>query len=219
MELQEESEVIEGEPDRANVVDSARHDGTHPRSDGNARVVETNAQCRNTGPGGHLGERGGSRDVECDRERQSDGDGVEMDWIRCRKDGATSGPRHDSTRVETDPLAEDGTGQHRWYKHDTRDVPRPSRPPPEYHRLPANQPNPPRRRGQLKTRPRRVSYHRWTYQATRTRRGRIGRIEHAAYVAYRPEMVGERYRAAEREDESVGIGRGRARALGQRDHH
>ena len=171
LELQRESEIIEGEPDHVNVVDSAGCDGKCPRSVRSAPIIETNAPCRDTGPGGWIGERGGPGDLERDFERQSDGNGVNTDGRQCRMDGTTSGPRHDSTQVETDPLAEDETGQRRWYKRDKTDVPRPSAAPTNDHRLPVDHPNPPRRRGQLKSRPRRVSHPRWTYQATRTRQG------------------------------------------------
>ena len=187
-DLQEAPRVIEGDPDRAKVVDSTGHDGISPWSSENAHGDEMNVPCRDNRPGGHIGKQGGPGDVEGDPERHSDGDGVETDGRRYQMDGAMSRPRHDSKQVETDPLAEDETGQRRWYKRDTTDVPRPSTAPTEDHRLPADHPNPPRRRGRLKTRPTRVSHPRWTYQATRTRRGRIGRIECAGYVAYGQEM-------------------------------
>ena len=143
-DLQEAPRVVEGAPDCAKVVDSAGHDGTSPRSSENAHGDGTNTPCRNTGPGGHLGERGGSRDVECNRECQSNGDRVERDGRRCRMDGAPSGPHRDSTRVETEPLAADETGQRRWYKRDKTDVPRPSTAPTIDHRPPADHPDPPR---------------------------------------------------------------------------
>ena len=163
-----------------------------------------------------------SEDVGGERECESDGDGVEMDGRRCRIDGATSGARRDLIQVEMRPLAGDKGGQDNRRNNMKVHVPEPSTPPPEHHRRPMDQPNPPRRRGRLKTsfrRPRNINNHRWTYQATRTHRGRIGRIERAGYVVYSQEMVQDRYRAAKREDESAGIDRGRACALGQqRDH-
>ena len=169
LELQEESEDIEGDSDRANIVDHAGYDRVCHRSDGNARVDETNAPCRDNRPGGHIGERGGPGDVECDRECQSAGDGVERDGRRCRTDGTPSGPRRNSTQVEMEPLAADETGQHGQRKRRITDVPESSKPPPIDHRLPTDHPDPPCRRGRLKTRPTRVSNPRWTYQATRTR--------------------------------------------------
>ena len=54
LELQGESEVIEGEPDPTNVVDHTGYDGKGPRSDGSERVVEMNAPCRENRPGGHI---------------------------------------------------------------------------------------------------------------------------------------------------------------------
>ena len=219
LELQGESEVIEGDPDRAIVVDSAEYDGTHPRSDGSTRVVETNAPCRDNRLGGHIGERGGPGDAEGDWERLSDGEGIEMDRTGCQMDGATSGARCESKRLESHSLAVERVSQHERRNRTTDDAPRPSTPLPNDPKRPMDHPNPPRRRGKTKTRPRNISNPRWTYQATQTRRGRIGRIERAGYVAYGPEMVGERHRAAKREDGSAGIDRGRVCALGQqRDH-
>ena len=183
---QEASRVVEVDWDPRKVVEGARYDGVCHRSDGSARVVETNAPCRDNRPGGHIG---GPGDLEGDCEHQSDGNGVDTDGRRCRMDGTTSGPHRDLTRVEMDPLAEDETGQRRWYKRDKTDVPRPSTAPTDDHRLPADHPNPPRRCGRLKSRPRKVSNPRWTYQATRTHRGRIGRIKRAVYVIYGQEMV------------------------------
>ena len=111
-DLQEESEVVEGDPDRTKVVDSAGHDGEHPRSNRSERGVETNAPCRDNQPGGHIGKRGESGEVGGERERQSDCDGVGCDGRRCRMDSATSGTWRDSIQVETRPLAEVETDQH-----------------------------------------------------------------------------------------------------------
>jgi hypothetical protein len=47
--------VVEGNPDRGNVVDLAEHDGICPSSDENERRVETNASCRGNHPGGQIG--------------------------------------------------------------------------------------------------------------------------------------------------------------------
>ena len=158
-------------------------------------------------------------DVEGDWERQSDGNGVGYDGRRCRMDGTTSGASGDSKRVDTRSLAEVRSSQQERRKRTMAHAPRPSTPTLRYARSLSDHVDPPRRRGRLKTRPRNVSYPRWTYQATRTRRGRIGRIERAGYVAYRPEMAGERCRTVKREDGGAGVDRGRARALGQRNHH
>ena len=118
-------------------------------------------------------------DAEVDRERQSDGNGIETDGTGCRMDGATSGARRDSKRVETQPLAEVETGQHRQRNHTTAHVPQPSTPPPPYSRSPSDCMNPLQHRGRLKTKPRRVSRarsRRSTHQAIRSRQGRIGQI-------------------------------------------
>jgi hypothetical protein len=128
-----------------------------PRCKANGGGGETSAPRRDRGPGGRLGEQGKSGDVEEDRERQSDGNGDQECERRGGKDGATSGARRDSKRVETTPLAEHETDQHGRRKRRTADVPRPSTPHPMDHRHPTDQPNPPRRRGRLKTRSRRVS--------------------------------------------------------------
>ena len=193
MDLQMESSGVEVDWDRAKVVHSGEYDGDRPRSDGNARVVETNAQHRDNQPGGHGGERGVSGGIEGGRERQSDGNRVEMGGRRCRMDGATSNAHHDLKRVGTTMLAdsEDQASQYEERKRNTTHVPRPSTPPPINHIHPADQPNPPRRRGQLKSRPRNISNPRWTYQATWTCRSRIRRIGCVRYVVYSQEMVQE----------------------------
>ena len=170
---QEESRGIEGVRDRDKVVDHAGYDGKHPRSKENERDGGTDARTRETRPLGHRGERVKLGGDEGDRERQSCGNGNDTDGRRGVKDGATSGTRRDSKRVETRPLAEDETDQHGQRKHTTGDA---STPPTIDPRRPTDHPNPPRRRGRLKTRPRRISTRKWTYQVTRTRRGRIGRI-------------------------------------------
>ena len=155
-----------------------------PRGDASDDGGDANPPSRDRGPGGRLGERDELGDVEGDLERQSDGDGDGMEGRRGSKDGATSGARRDSKRVETRPLAEDETDQHGQRKRTTGDAPRPSTPPTIDPRRPTDHPNPPRRRGRLKTRPRRISTRRWTYQVTRTRRGRIGRIGCVKHVVH-----------------------------------
>ena len=215
---QVESRGVEGVQDRENVVDRAGYDGKHPRIEDNERDGGTDARTRETGPGGQLGERGGPGDVEGDRERQSDGDGVETDRRRDCKDGETSGARCDSKRVETTLLAEGETGQYRRRTHTTTDVPEPSTPPTIDPRRPTDHPNPPRHHGRLKTRPRSISTRIRTYQVVWTCRGHIGRIGPFRDVVYRLEMVEERSGGAKRADESTGVDRDRLHALGQRDH-
>ena len=84
LELQEESEVIEGELDCANIVDSAGHNGISlsPKSSKNMHGNSTNMPCRDNQPRGHMGEQVKSRDIKGDLERQSD---VEADQIGGRR--------------------------------------------------------------------------------------------------------------------------------------
>jgi hypothetical protein len=205
--LQGKSRGEEVVPDRDKVVDSAGYDRIHPRGQENERDVDTNASCRDPGPGGHSGEREDSGEVEDDRDRWSDGNGDRRGGRRGGKDGATSGARRDSKRVETTPLAEGETGQHGRRKRTTADVPETSTPPSNHPRRPRIHPNPPRRRGRTKPRPIEVSHHRWTYQATRTCQSRIGRIGRVVLdvLVYGPETVIERYRGAIREDEAARV--------------
>jgi hypothetical protein len=88
-----------------------------------------------------------------------------------------------------DALAEEDMDQHEQRRDIINDAPRPSTPLPGHHRRHTDHPNPPRRRGQLKTRSRRVSHTRKTYQVTQARQDRIGRIGHIVYDVYGPEMV------------------------------
>ena len=191
LEVQGKSRGIEADLDRHNVLEGTGHNGIHPGTEGNQHNAETNAQCRVRGPGVLGGEKEALGGIEGEWERQTDGDGVEMDRTRCRMDGATSGASGGSKRLDTRPLAETDLSQHKRRKYKIAHVPQPSTPPPHYARSLSAYVNPLHRRGRLKTRPRNVSYPRWTYQATRTRRGRIGRIERTGYVAYGLEKVGE----------------------------
>ena len=54
LEVQEELEVIEGNPDCTKVLKDAGYNGKRSNSIRNERGVETNALRRDTGPGGHL---------------------------------------------------------------------------------------------------------------------------------------------------------------------
>jgi hypothetical protein len=153
----EASRGVEGVRERGTVVDSAEHDGISPRSVRNERELETNARTRRTRPGGHMGEPKASRDVEGDWSRESGVDGVEYNGRRGDTDGATSGARCDSQRVETRPLAGD-KGQYQQVERDiTTDIPEASTPPPNDPKRPVELPNPPRRRGRMKSRPRKVN--------------------------------------------------------------
>ena len=92
----ERSEVVEVDPDHAKVVEGSVYDGKRPESVRDERYVDANALRRVRGPGGHLVEEVGPGDIEDDRERQSDGDGDEMDGRTSQMDDATSGARCDS---------------------------------------------------------------------------------------------------------------------------
>ena len=206
--MQGDSEVVEGNPDRREVLEGAEHDGKRPRSEEDERYVETNALCRVRGPGGHVDEEAESGDVGGERERESDGDGVGIDRIWCWMYGATSGARHDSKRVDTRQLAGVEASQHEQRKHETAYAPRPSIPPPEYHRRPTNQPNPPHRRGHIRTTSRRISQagsRKSTHQAIWSCRDHIGRVGYVVYVVQGLEMAQERSRGAKREDEGAGV--------------
>ena len=109
-------------------------------------------------------------------------------------DGAMSSTRCDSKRVETDLLAEDKACQHEWRKRTRSDVPRPSTPPPEYPTSLTNYVDPPRRRGRMKPRPRKVNRTKMkkpTYRIVWPRRGQSGRIKRIGDVAYKVQMLGE----------------------------
>ena len=208
---QVESRGVEGVRDRQRIVDRAGYDGICPKCDRNERDGGTDARTRETGPLGHRGEQVELGGDEVDRERQSCGNGDDTDGSRGVKDGATSGTRRDSKRVETGPLAENETSQHEQRERKTAHVPRRSTPPTIDPRQPIDHPNPPRRRRRLKTNPRGVSTRRRTYQDTRTRRDRIGRIRGIGDVVYRLEMAGKYFRGAVRTDEATGVDRGRPR--------
>ena len=173
---EESSRGVEVVRDRKSIVDGAGYDRIRPVGNRNERGGDAKTPSRDRGPGGHRGKQGESGDVDGDRERQSDGERDEMDGRRGGMDGATSGARCESKRLETRPLAEDETDQHGQRKRTTGDAPRPSTQPTKRPRRPTDHPNPPRRRGRLKTRATSISTNQWTYQVTRTRRGRIGRI-------------------------------------------
>ena len=182
---EETSEVVEGDPDRTKVVGGAVYDGKRPEIVKNERDVDTNALRRGNGPGGHLVEEVEPGDVDGEWERQSDGDGDEMDGIRQGMDDATSGASGESRRLDTRPLAETDSSQHERRERGTAHVPRLSTPPPDHHRRPMDHPNPPRRRGRMKTRSRQVSRTRArkpTHHFERSRRSHIGRLRSDGYT-------------------------------------
>ena len=153
----EKSEVVEGGPDRAKVVEGAGYNGKPPESVRNQRDVDMNALCRVRGLGGRIVEEVGPGDVEDDRERRSDGNGDDTDGIRGGMDDATSGVSGESKRLDTRPLAETDSSQHKRRERGMAHVPERSTPPPDHHRRPTDHPNPPRRRGRIKTRSRKIS--------------------------------------------------------------
>ena len=109
-------------------------------------------------------------------------------------DGATSGARRDSKRVETDPLAEDKARQHEWRKRMRSDVPRSSTPPPEHPRPLTDYVDPPRRRGRIKSRSekiRRTKMKKSTYRIVQPRRGQSRRTKRIGDVTYEVQMLGE----------------------------
>ena len=135
-----------------------------------------------------MGELASARGVEGDWTRRNNVQGIGYDGRRGGKHGVTSGTGHDSKRVGTRLLAGDKSGQHGKRKHAKTDVPGPSRPPPSHLRRPTEPVDPPRRRGRLKARPRKIrrsKSRRSTYRLVRPRRGQSGRIERIGYVVYK----------------------------------
>ena len=147
---------VEGDPDCASIVEDAEYDGIGPSSTSNERGVDTNALHRDRRPGGHIGELTTSKGVEGDWKRRNDGECVGYDGRRGGKDSATSGASHDSKRVGTRLLAGNKSGQNGKRKRANTDVPGPSRPPPSHPRRPTEPVDPPRQRGKLKTRTRKI---------------------------------------------------------------
>ena len=76
---EESSRGVEGESNCVKVVDRAERDGIRPSGARNNGGGDTKPPSRGRRSGGDLGERDELGDVEGDRERQSDGDGDDMD--------------------------------------------------------------------------------------------------------------------------------------------
>jgi hypothetical protein len=68
--LQGESRGVEVVWDHGKDVDGTGYDGIWPRHVENERVVETNPQSQDTGPGGRIGEQDEMGDVERDWKRK-----------------------------------------------------------------------------------------------------------------------------------------------------
>ena len=185
MGAQEKSRVVEGNPDSANVVNRTKYNGIGPRNVRNERVVDTSTLRRDRRPGGHMGELASVRGVEGNWRRRNDGEWVRYDGRRGGKHGTTSGASHDSKRVGVRLLAGNKSGQNGKRKRAKTDVPGPSRPPPSHPRRSTEPVDPPRRRGRLKTRPKRIrrsKRRKLTYRVVQPRRGQSGRIERSGYV-------------------------------------
>ena len=108
-------------------------------------------------------------------------------------DGATSGTRRNLKRVETDLLAIEKEGQCERRKHMKNDATRPSTPPPEHPRPLTDYVDPPRRRGRIKSRSRKIrrtKTRKPTYRIVQPRRGQSGRIKRIGDVAYEVQMLG-----------------------------
>ena len=191
---QEALRDIEGIRDHGTVVDGTEHNGIPPSSNGSECEVETHIPCQEVEPGGHIGELKALRDVESDWDHQSDGEGNQIDGRQCRKDGAMSSAHRNSKRVERRPLATEEARQQRQYGRCVNNVPRSSMAPRKHPRHPITLPNPPRRRGQLKLRTRKIrrsTIRRSTHQVILLYQGQSRRIEHIRYIAYTVQRLGE----------------------------
>ncbi|KAF8119420.1 hypothetical protein EV363DRAFT_1410679 [Boletus edulis] len=129
---------IKGVWDREKILEDTEYDGVHPRIDGNERVVKTNALHRVIGPGDPEGKQEVMGHVERDWRCRIHADTIHSNGRRGGNDGATSGTRRDSKRVETDALAAYHAGQHEQRRDTTNNVPGPSIPPPNCHRRSCN---------------------------------------------------------------------------------
>ena len=150
-----------------------------PRHDGDERDVETNTSGQNSGQGGQEREQVRSDDIEGDWRCENDSNCVGFDGIRARMDGTTNVVCSDPKRVDTRTLAGYASSQHGCNKRTTANVPGSPTPLGKNPRRPTDNPNPPRRRGKLKTSTTSVSQTRpceRTYHTTWTRRSRTGRL-------------------------------------------
>ena len=155
--------------------------------------------------------------IERDRKRQSDGDDSRVVGRRGQMDGAASGARYSSKRAGTRLVAEYQASRHGRYERNTSDIPRPSTPfPGDFGHT--DHPNSPRCRGRIKPRELEVSATQEDLPGDTGVSGPIERIEPIGRVVYGPEITQERPQGAICEDGGVGVDRGRARALRQRDH-
>ena len=167
----------------------------HPESAHVERVNNPRLRCRDPEPGGRLGEQVEPDDVGGNLSHENDGDGVGEDGRGCWMDDATSGARCDSRRVETRPLAREQADQHGQQEREPADVPEPSTPSQTTPRRHTNHPNPPRRRGKLKTSSRNVSQtrvHKRTHRNRTATSRPIQRVEAMRMRSNGMENAGER---------------------------
>ncbi|KAF9239630.1 hypothetical protein BU15DRAFT_61857 [Melanogaster broomeanus] len=121
-------------------------------------------------PGGGICRRNQSSEDEGCTKGRSDRDGSGRDGGASGDDSATSSAGCESRRLVPKMLAEDEQSQHRAHIRTALNSPRPSPPLPNNTKRPTKPANPPRRRGRLKTRPRRVN-RAPAHEETRTRAG------------------------------------------------
>ncbi|KIJ04991.1 hypothetical protein PAXINDRAFT_21728, partial [Paxillus involutus ATCC 200175] len=120
--------------------------------------VETEESRRVDEPGDEEVEESRSKEVEGEIGDQSEEEGCQRDGRTNDTGDATSSASCNSSRVETDALADDEAGQQCNGKpRASTSSPGPSTPLPYASRRPTHQVNPPRRRGRLKSPPTNVS--------------------------------------------------------------
>ena len=115
-------------------------------------IADLRRQCRDPGPGGHLGEEVEPVDVGGNWSRENDGDSIGDDGREFWMDGATSGARLDMKTLATAQV-----DQHGQQERKPANAPEPSTPSHMHPIRHASHPNPPRRRGKLKTSSRNIS--------------------------------------------------------------
>ena len=148
---------VKGVRDRKSIVDRTGYDGNHRRNEENKCDSSTDTWIWETRPVGHRGEQiklGGDKG---NQECQSCSHSNDIDGRQGVKDGAMSGTHRDSKRVETGPLAENESSQHKQHERKMVHAPRPSIPPIINSRWTTNQLNPPHCHGRLKPQSTRIS--------------------------------------------------------------
>ncbi|KIJ12359.1 hypothetical protein PAXINDRAFT_14835 [Paxillus involutus ATCC 200175] len=149
-------------------VEGGRGGNSEPRGTSRVETVESREsrqvdqpEDERVEPGDREVEETKSKEVEGEIGGQSEGDGGHRDGRTINTGSPTSGTSRDSKRVETGALPDNETSQqHNGKPRASTSSPEPSTPPtplPYATKRPTHHPNPPRRRGRLKTRPTRVS--------------------------------------------------------------